>query len=83
MMTNGENMQGSDDEKLGLFGLALGFTVAFVLMLILNVTGVMSAIFAQPPSHVLWVNIMVLHIFGFFMTISYLTPKRWIFGKNS
>jgi hypothetical protein len=70
------------EERLGFFGLALGFTVMFILVLILGVSGVLSAFFDAFSLHGFDDDYLMILLFAIIMIFFYRMPKRWIFGSD-
>jgi hypothetical protein len=70
------------EERLGFFGLALGFTVMFILVLILGVLGILPAFFDAFSLRGFEDDYLMILVFAVIMILFYRMPKRWIFGSS-
>lgn len=83
MTPENKNMQRNEDEKLGLFGLALGFTIAFVLLLTLGLLGILPLFYAMLSSDYLSQYFAAILVFAIIMLVCYKTPRRWFFQGSA
>ena len=75
-------MSSAKEERLGFFGLALGFTVTFILVLILGVLGILPAFFDAFSLRGFADDYLMILVFAVIMILFYRMPKRWIFGSS-